>query len=181
MGFNGSSGPMPGATAGQNDAEEIISASARLLVQGRQAEAFKLLAPLRAKDAALPPHFLPALYFNFALCLIAAEDDSAALGEMEKALEALKRLNPSPASTPSRVPLEYTSKWQKLRSAEFSTGAYSQPFEAAYPQRFPREARDEITAVLIDICERCGLDERAKTFCVALTGPEYETYKKQRL
>jgi hypothetical protein len=174
MGFNDN------ATSTAVSAEEAISASARLLDQGRQAEAFKLLAPLRAKDKALPPHVLPALYFNFALCLAAAEDNAAALAEMEKALEALKRQNLSPASASAQVPPEYTEKWQKLRSAEFSAGAYNRPFEADYPQRFPREARDEITAMLIDLCERCGLGDRAKTFSAALTGPEYEVYKKQR-
>jgi hypothetical protein len=175
-----------------------ISISVKFLAQGRPAEAFKLLASLRSREAAVPPQLLPALYFNFALCL--AEDYPAAVAELEKALESLRRLNPSQASVPppgvgtaagfapgtaglvAAVPSpEYTAKWQKLRGDELCGGAYTRPFPADYPLRFPREAREDITAALADACERCGLADKAHSLRAGLSGPEFEAYKKQRL
>jgi hypothetical protein len=188
MGFNDKN-PLPG-----RGAAEAVSFSASLIDQGRYAEAFKLLVPLRSAENSLPPDLRPSLYLNFALCLMAAERHTGAAEELEKALGALKRLapaggsrpagpgfGPAPGSLPSAapaVPPEHTAVWQKLRGAELA-GAI-RPFRPDYPVSFPREALEDITVTLIGACEHCGLTDKAKTLCAALTGPEFEEYKRQR-
>jgi hypothetical protein len=180
-------------------AAEAVSFSASLIDQGRYAEAFKLLVPLRSAENSLPPDLRPSLYLNFALCLMAAEQYTGAAEELEKALGALKRLVPAGGSRPAgpgpipatssgtagfpsvapAVPPEHTGVWQKLRGNELA-GAI-RPFRPGYPIRFPREAREDITIALIGVCERCGLTEKAKTLRAALTGPEFEEYKRQKI
>jgi hypothetical protein len=176
-------------------AAEAVSFSAGLINQGRYAEAFKLLVPLRSAENSLSPVLRPSLYFNFALCLMAAERHTEAAAELEKALEALKRLAPAgtvrpagagfgsgAAGLPSAAPpAEHTEVWQKLRSAEPAGGACVRAFRSDYPSGFPREAREDITVALIGVYERCGLGEKAKSLCAALVGPEFEAYKRQRL
>ncbi|MDR1098998.1 MAG: hypothetical protein LBL28_00805 [Treponema sp.] len=194
------------STMGFNDKNSLspdrngaaVSFSAGLIDQGRYAEAFKLLAPLGSAENSLPPELRPSLYFNLALCLMAAEQYTGAAAELEKALEALKRLAPAggfrpagagfgpaasaktaglPSAAPA-VPPEHTEVWRKLRGAELEGAA--RPFRPDYPASFPREAREDITVALIGVCERCGLEEKAKTLRAALTGPEFEEYKRQR-
>ncbi|MDR1177637.1 MAG: hypothetical protein LBK64_02285, partial [Spirochaetaceae bacterium] len=88
MGFNDKDSP----SDSRNGALEAVSFSASLIDQGRYAEAFKLLAPLGSAENSLPPDLRPSLYFNLALCLMAAEQHTGAAAELEKALEALKHL-----------------------------------------------------------------------------------------
>jgi tetratricopeptide (TPR) repeat protein len=195
MGFNDTgSGPLV-----RGGAAEAVSFSAWLIGQGRYAEAFKLLAPLysvaAAAESSIPPDLRPSLYFNAALCLIAAEEYTRAAAELEKALESLKRAAPigglrppAPGSAAGSgfvaapaVPPEYTAVWQKLRGAEPASGACVMPFRPDYPLSFPREAREDITLTLIGVCERCGLKEKVKSLRAALTGPEFEEYKRQRV
>ena len=174
----------PGQTV-RGGEEEILSFSALLINQGRYAAAFKLLLPLRSAEAALPPDLRPSLYLNYALCLVAAEEHTEAVTELEKALEAQKRL--APAGLPpglAGVPAEHRAAWQKLRGAELIGAAgladHIRPFPPAYPRKFPREAREDIIAALINACERCGMTEKARTLCAALAGPEFEEYKRRR-
>ncbi|MDR1251688.1 MAG: tetratricopeptide repeat protein [Treponema sp.] len=193
MGFNDKNS-LSGSRGGT---AEAVSFSASLIDQGRYAEAFKLLASLRSAENSLPPELRPSLYFNLALCLMAAEQHTKAAAELEKALEAIKHLasaggvrpagagfgavpdsGPLPSAAPA-LPPEHTEVWQKLRSAELA-GAV-RPFRPDYPGNFPREAREDITVALIGAYERCGLEEKAKTLRSALTGPEFEEYKRQRV
>ncbi|MDR1211418.1 MAG: hypothetical protein LBK40_04210 [Spirochaetaceae bacterium] len=192
MGFNDKNSP----SGSRGGAAETVSFSASLIDQGRYAEAFKLLAPLRSAENSLPPEPRPSLYLNLALCLMAAEQYAGAAAELEKALEAIKHLAPAGGFRPAGagfgaapgsgtllsvapVPPEHTELWQKLRGAELA-GAV-RPFRADYPACFPREAREDITVALISAYERCGLTEKAKILRAALTGPEFEEYKQQRL
>jgi hypothetical protein len=175
MGFNDTN-PAQDVRGG---AEETLSFSAGLITQSQYAAAFKLLLPLRSAEAALPPDLRPSLYVNCALCLIAAEEHTQAVTELEKALEAQKRLGPAGfLPGPAGVPAEHTATWQRLRGAEVADGI--RPFPPGYPRRFPREAREDIIAALIGAYERCGMAEKARTLCAALAGPEFEDYKRRR-
>jgi hypothetical protein len=177
MGFNDTN---PGQAV-RGGEEETLSFSARLITQGRYAAAFKLLLPLRSAETALPPDLCPSLYVNYALCLIAAEEHAQAVTELEKALEAQKRLVPAGLSPgPAVVSAEHTATWQKLRNAEMLNGACIRPFLPGYPRKFPREAREDIIATLIGVCERYGMEEKARTLRAALAGPEFEEYKRRR-
>ena len=175
MGFNDKN-PARAVRGGE---EETLAFSAGLINQGRYAAAFKLLLPLRSAEGSLPPDLRPSLCFNFALCLIAAEEHAEAVTELEKALEALKCFVPSGFPPgPAAVSAEHTAVWQKLRGAEVSDGI--RPFSPEYPRRFPREAKEDIIAALIGVCERCGMAEKARILYAALAGPEFEEYKKRR-
>ena len=169
------------ARAVRGGEEETLSFSAGLINQGRYAAAFKLLLPLRSAEASMPPDLRPSLCFNFALCLIAAGEHAEAITELEKAMDAQKRLVPSGFPPgPAAVSAEHTAVWQKLRGAETLSGVCIRPFLPAYPRRFPREAREDIIAALIGACERCGMAEKARALCTALAGPEFEEYRRRR-
>jgi len=135
------------------------------LRQGRNAEAYLLLSEPKPEKG-------PAEHFNLGLCHFHANDFSAAISCFEKAQQLLKTLSPS------RFTSENSETYLKLAAAQIAEKTYLNPMDADFCILFPKAAEQTVLLCMIDAYRQKGMIEQARRLCSALSGPQFEAFKK---
>jgi len=160
MGFYTSS-----SSAASSDSDRLPVAIA-CLRQGRDAQAFLLLSEQ-------PDEKRSAARFALGLCYVHAGGWSAAAPLFEQALVLLRALT-APMGT-----IKNSDTYLKLATKQIKEEVYLSPLDADFCRRFPHAAAQAVTPVLIYVYKKQGIDTQARQLVDSLTGPEFESYKKE--
>lgn len=145
-------------SAGASTATPSFSLACELYRNGAYAEAYVLFTPLAASD--------PAAMVNLALCHMRAEEWSAALNLLDKALELVK--------LPPRRNLPGDATYRALIQCQGSSPDYLCAMPRNAPQLVPDYTREVILRLLVDVCVECKLWERVQALAPGLAAKGYQ-------